>query len=285
MRQLSGGTRERMRLTSIHPLETLATTNLSHVSPVLLLLAVFLDTLCLLHLYRFEAPACEHPYQDFSSPSRLWLFWGAEGSRATPMLSLMATLLMWAFLPRAKLCLFKLFWVSEVTKVGFLQEIFREGSSMSNLNLGSTPQLSEVYIFQLKAVTYKLPRDSDVNRYCPTFSLLGFIATRLPDFILRKISVVKKENDGFLTPTSLLSFTRGHLKLKWWCSLLLTMQHAGLWLSLNQEKLALNNVATDVCPALSYQSAPSWKEWPGCSVLETTLWFPQCLDHYLRNCS
>lgn len=99
---------------------------------------------------------------------------------------------------------------------------------MSNLSLGSTPQLSEVYILLLKAVTYRLSRDSDVNRYCPTFSLLSFIATRLPDFILRKISVVKKENDGFLTPTSLLSFTRGHLKLKWWCSLLLTMQHAGL---------------------------------------------------------
>lgn len=99
---------------------------------------------------------------------------------------------------------------------------------MSNLRLGSTPQLSEVYILLLKAVTYRLSRDSDVNRYCPTFSLLSFIATRLPDFILRKISVVKKENDGFLTPTSLLSFTRGHLKLKWWYSLLLTMQQAGL---------------------------------------------------------
>lgn len=39
--------------------------------------------------------------------------------------------------------------------------------------------------------------DSDVSRYCPTFSLLSFIASRLPDFILRKISVVKEENDEF----------------------------------------------------------------------------------------
>lgn len=128
------------------------------------------------------------------------------------MLSLMTTLLMWASLP------FQFFRVSIVTEVGLLHETFCYTSSMTNLSLGSTPQLSKVYILQLKAVTYRLSRDSDVNRYCPTFSLLSFIATRLPDFILRRISVVKKENDGFLTPTSLLSFTRGHLKLKCWCS-------------------------------------------------------------------
>lgn len=106
MRQPSCGTRERMRLTSIHP----SIRNLSNYQPkplpsVLLLLAVFSDS-CLLHLYRFKAPACAHPYQNSPSPSRLWLFWWAMDSRAKPMLSFMTTLLMWGSLPREKLCLF-----------------------------------------------------------------------------------------------------------------------------------------------------------------------------------
>lgn len=51
-------------------------------------------------------------------------------------------------------------------------------------------------------------------------------------------------------------------------------------LSFNQEELTPANVVTEVCPALSYQSAPLWREWPGCCMPKTTLWFPQCLEHY-----
>ena len=151
---------------------------------------------------------------------------------------------------------------------------------MTNLNVRSTPQLSKGYILQSTAVTYSL---------CPAIVTSAGIAQHFPYLVLLHLDCLISSCRRFLwlrewwifdTYKSPVIYTRP-LEMK--AVVFPAAEYAACLtrrLSFNQEELTPANVATDVCPALSYQSAPSRREWPGCCMLETTLWFLQSLEYY-----
>lgn len=132
---------------------------------------------------------------------------------------------------------------------------------MTNLNLRSTPQLSKVYILQPTAVTYSL---------CLAIVMSAGIAQHSPYLVLLHLDCLisscarflwlRKRTMDFDTYKSPVIYM-GPLEMK--AVVFPAADYAACLtrrLSFNQEELTLANVVTDVCPALSYQSAPSRRE-------------------------
>lgn len=200
------------------------------------------------------------PSPGFSFSTRLWIFWRAASSRATPLLSLMTSLPTWTSLPRRNFCLFSSFEYQKPQRWNSFKRPFSRVPAW--LTLASTAHHTQwsLHTSVDGSDIWSMSSNSDVSRYCPTLSLFSFIASRLHDFILCNTSMGNEENDGFLTPTSLLSFTWGHLKWNWWCSQLLTMQHVWLEDCPWSKRSSHQPMLLQMPVLLSYHFAPSWRE-------------------------
>jgi len=154
-------------------------------------------------------------------------------------------------------------------------------------NFCSTLQLSKVYILQLTAVTYSL---------CLAILMSAGIAQHFPYSVLWHLDCListcvrflwlRKRTMNFDTYKSPVIYTRP-LEMK--VVVFPAADHTACQtrrLSFNQEKLTPVNVATDVCPALSYQSAPLWREQPDVAHSKPHCGFGNAWSiTHLRNCS
>lgn len=169
------------------------------------------------------------------------------------------------------------------------QEAFCWGSSMTNLNLHRTPRSSKVYILQSMADTYGL---------APVIVMSARIAQHFPyldplhldcliSSCVRFPCLWKETWKGWvLTPTSLPSFTQGHLKWKW------TSHFGGGvpaadWaacrtrrLPCSQELTVANCALRHLSWSLSYQPVLLWR-----SDLNVMCLKPRCILQCLEHCN
>lgn len=113
------------------------------------------------------------------------------------MLSLMTTLPTWTSPSRKNSCLFNSFGYQMLQRWISFKRPFARVPAWLTITFAAHHSSSKVYITSVDSShIHSMSSNSEVSRYCPTFSLLSFTASRLPDFILHKISVVKEENDS-----------------------------------------------------------------------------------------
>lgn len=196
------------------------------------------------------------------------------------MLSLTTTLPTWTPLPRKNFCLFNSFGYRMPQRWTSFKRPSARVPAWLTITFAAHHSSSKVYILQSTAVTY--------GQCLATVKSAG-IAQRFPYLVLLHLDCLissctrflwlRKRTMVFDTYKSPVIYTR---PLEMQAVVFPAVDYAVCLtrrLSFNQEKLTPANVATDICPALSYRSAPPWREWPGCCMLKTTLWFLQCLEH------